>query len=314
MLHTELMNHEINAIRSFNRFYTNILGLHERHLLNSQFTLAEVRVMYELMQTENSTANRLINSLNMDKGYLSRIIKKLETHGLISRQVSHEDARSYTIQMTTEGRQAFAILNQASSAQIAQLTQDLDSAALSDLIKHMHAIKSHLAPPMKKLSVQDISIRRKLLPGDIGHITQLHGQLYHQEQNYGLSFEAYVAASLAEFCLQFDASKDAVWLAEHHDQVMGFLALMHRPQRTAQLRFFIVSPDYRGMGLGKHMMALFMQTLQAKNYRKAYLWTADGLAASASLYQRHGFVLTEEKPSTAFGKPVIEQRYDLHSL
>ncbi len=308
------MKNAIHAIRSFNRFYTNILGLHERHLLNSQFTLAEVRVMYEVMQAKSITASELIAVLNMDKGYLSRIIKKLEKHGLINRQVSTLDGRSFTIKMTATGRQAFSILNKASSAQIADLTQSLDESALTDLIKHMHAIKNHLTPPSNDLNIKDIHIRNQLRPGDIGHIIHLHGRLYHQEQGYGQSFETYVAASLAEFCQQYDEHKDGVWLAEHNEQIIGFLALMHRPQHTAQLRFFIVSPAYRNIGLGKHMMTLFMQALRAKKYQAAYLWTADELPASASLYQRHGFVLTEEKASTNFGKAVTEQRYDLHSL
>ncbi len=163
-----------------------------------------------------------------------------------------------------------------------------------------------------KPSIDDIRFRSSLKPGDMGQIIHLHGKLYHLEQGYGLSLETYVASALTAFCQQYDATKDAVWVAEHQQRMVGFLALMHRPKQTAQLRFFLVLPAYRNIGLGKHMMNLFMQTLTDRNYRCAYLWTAEGLPASAALYRRHGFVLTEEKASTAFGIPLTEQRFDLN--
>ncbi len=138
------MSDAINAIRSFNRFYTNILGLHERHLLNSHFTLAEVRVMYEVMQATQVTASDLTTALNIDKGYLSRIIKKLEKHGLIHRTPAAHDRRKALIEMTPAGQQQFTQLNQASNQQIAELTQALEPSTMRSLVKHMEAIKSIL--------------------------------------------------------------------------------------------------------------------------------------------------------------------------
>jgi len=159
--------------------------------------------------------------------------------------------------------------------------------------------------------LEHVSIRTELQPGDIGYVTYLHGHLYKQEYNYGISFEAYVAQGFYEFYQNYDQSKDAVWICEYKDSIVGFLLLMHRPDDAAQLRYFILKPEFRGCGLGKKLMQLFVDHLHAKKYRSAYLWTTHELPAAAALYTKHGFVLTEEKESDAFGKPLREQKYEL---
>ena len=163
----------------------------------------------------------------------------------------------------------------------------------------------------EKTSISDINIRTSLRPGDIGYVIYLHGFLYSKEYNFGISFESYVALGLHDFCQQYDASKDCVWVCEHEGKIVGFLLLMHRPDNSAQLRYFILSPEYRGIGLGRKLMNLFMDFFHSKGYRSAFLWTTNEQHAAAHLYKSKGFVLTEETNSTAFGKPLKEQRYDL---
>lgn len=160
------------------------------------------------------------------------------------------------------------------------------------------------------VSLDSVVIRHYLKPGDLGLVLWLHGDLYNKEYQYGLSFESYVAAGLHEFYSNYQEDADRVWVCEYNDKVVGFMLLMHRENRTAQLRYFILKPEFRGIGLGKRMMKQFMDFLKEKNYQAAYLWTTHELPAAASLYKRHGFKLTQEKESITFGKPVIEQRYD----
>jgi len=159
---------------------------------------------------------------------------------------------------------------------------------------------------------KNISIRTQLKPGDLGFVIYRHGKLYAGENGYGIAFEAYVAEGLAEFYKFYDAEKDGVWVCESEDKIVGFLLLMHRDKETAQLRYFYLEPEYRGAGLGNRLMQMFMDFLKEKGYRRAYLWTTNEQTAAAALYERHGFRLTEEKPSNAFGKPLIEQRFDLN--
>ncbi len=160
-----------------------------------------------------------------------------------------------------------------------------------------------------RISLDQITIRTELQPGDMGYVTYLHGKLYREEYQYGIEFEHYVANGLSEFYENYDSGLDRAWIAEHQDRIIGFLLLMHRPG-AAQLRYFILHPEYRGIGLGKKLMNLFMEFLIGRGYWSAYLWTTSELFSAAALYTKHGFKLTEQKPSEAFGKKVIEQRYD----
>lgn len=163
---------------------------------------------------------------------------------------------------------------------------------------------------MNKVVLDDISIRTELRPGDIGYVTYMHGALYHREYNYGLQFESYVAKGLCEFFEKYNPERNRIWACEHHDRMIGFLLLMDRGE-AAQLRYFLIEPEYRGIGLGSKLMSLYMDFLRECGYTQSYLWTTHELSSAAFLYKRHGFTLTEEKESTAFGKPLREQRYHL---
>lgn len=140
-------------------------------------------------------------------------------------------------------------------------------------------------------------------------VTYLHGILYKQEFNYGLSLEAYVAEGLYEFYTHYDAARSCIWACEHHGKMVGFLALVNRGD-TAQLRYFFILKEYRGLGLGKRLMELYMGFLQTGGYTSSYLWTTDDCTEAIALYKRYGFRLVEEKATKAFDRPVMEQRYE----
>lgn len=163
----------------------------------------------------------------------------------------------------------------------------------------------------KKINVDELTIRTSLKPGDLGYVIHRHGKIYGDEYGYGVSFEAYVAGGMYEFYKNYNPAKDCVWIAEHNERIVGFLLLMNRGELVAQLRYFYLEAEYRGIGLGRRLMSLYMQFLRSRGYQSSYLWTTHELSAAAALYKREGFTLTEEKPSTAFGKPLNEQRYDV---
>jgi ribosomal protein S18 acetylase RimI-like enzyme len=160
------------------------------------------------------------------------------------------------------------------------------------------------------LKYQNIAIRTGLRPGDLGYATYRHGRIYSRENGYSIAFEAYVASGLADFYFSYDPEQDRVWICEDQNKIVGFLLLMHRGGAAAQLRYFYLEPEYRGIGLGNKLMQLFMDFLREKGYKSAYLWTTNEQTAAAALYEKYGFRLTEEKDSNAFGKPLVEQRFD----
>jgi ribosomal protein S18 acetylase RimI-like enzyme len=159
-------------------------------------------------------------------------------------------------------------------------------------------------------SIEELTIDCTLRPGDLGYVIYMHGHLYGREYHYGIELETYVAKGIYEFYSAYDESKDRVWIARHDGTIAGFLLLMHREQNSAQLRYFILDPAYRGIGLGKKLMEYFMDFLLKTGYESCYLWTTSELYAAIALYKRYGFLLKEELPSSSFGKAVIEQRYE----
>jgi GNAT superfamily N-acetyltransferase len=159
-------------------------------------------------------------------------------------------------------------------------------------------------------AIDEIVIRTELKPGDIGYVIHLHGRLYADEYQYGISFESYVAEGLSEFWKQYDPAKNRIWVCEHQNRIIGFLLLMNRGS-SAQLRYFIIEPEFRSIGLGRKLMQCYVEFMRSAGYKHSYLWTTHELPAAASLYRRFGFELTEEKPSSAFGKPLTEQKYEL---
>jgi GNAT superfamily N-acetyltransferase len=163
---------------------------------------------------------------------------------------------------------------------------------------------------MNNVSLNEISIRTELQPGDLGYVTYMHGALYHKEYNYGLQFESYVAKGLCEFYEKYDPQRNRIWACEHENRMIGFLLLMDRG-KAGQLRYFLIEPEYRGIGLGSKLLNLYMDFLHECGYKESYLWTTHELTTAAALYKRLGYKLTEEKESNSFGKPLIEQRYDL---
>jgi GNAT superfamily N-acetyltransferase len=160
------------------------------------------------------------------------------------------------------------------------------------------------------IQLQDITIRTTLQSGDIGSVTRMHGLLYKREYNYDFHFESYVAAGLHEFAEQYNPARDRVWLCEHNNTFAGSIFLMNRGE-AAQLRYFLLEPAYRGIGLGKTLMELYMDFARQAGYTSSYLWTTHELETAASLYKRYGFQLTEEKTYPAWGKTLSQQRYDV---
>ncbi|WP_273210937.1 GNAT family N-acetyltransferase [Runella zeae] len=146
---------------------------------------------------------------------------------------------------------------------------------------------------------------------DIAAVAQLHDTIYREEFEFGGElFTKYVEDSLREFAQQYQPHKDALWMYEHEGKLIGCIFLMNRGD-AAQLRYFLIHRDFRGLGFGKKLMEMFLKTLRQRHYRSCYLWTVEGLTQAAHLYQKYGFRVTEERLSNNFGITLLEQRYEL---
>ncbi len=300
----------IADVRHFNRFYTGVVGLLDQHILESKYSLSEVRVLYEIGEQEKCTAGQLIAVMKIDGGYLSRILKKFETAGLITRQQSPADGRTFFLQLTAKGRKMMTGLNERSSEQIRQILEPLEMSQRQQVTGAMKTIETVLSGN-SAAPTSDIRIRYDLQPGDIGYLIYLHGELYAKECGYNFEFESYVCKTFQDFLTTYNTNKDRVFLAVADNRIVGAVAILGSSRYLAQLRWFIVHPDYRGRGLGKRLFAEAIAFCREKNYQNVYLMTTSLQNTAIDIYKKAGFRKTGEKFLQLWGQQQYEQRYDM---
>lgn len=300
-----------HGVRRFNRFYTNILGLLDRHLLDSKFSLSEARILYEIDHSKNCTARQLVDDLHIDPGYLSRIIKRFEKLGLIYRLQSPEDGRVYYLYLTDRGKETFSKLDGLSNRQIAQMLERLPEHAQKKLLASMETIETTLSEQSIPIA-EKVAIRYELKPGDVGYLIYLHGVIYAKECGYNHGFEQYVCKTFYDFFENYNPEKDGFWFAEVTGEMIGAIAIVGHSATKAQLRWFILHPQYRGIGLGSRLLREAMQYCQRKGYRNVFLETTEDQKTAIAMYMKAGFRKVAEHPSKAWGKEVLEQTYALN--
>ncbi len=293
----------VAAIRNFNRFYTNVIGLVNQTILESPYSLAEARILLEINQVAACTASDLSGKLQIDPGYLSRILRRFKKEGLVTTARSAQDGRSQILGITAKGRETFRQLSSASDRQLVQLMQQLPPSAQHTLVSHMQAIQNMLSgQPDNSVTI------RSQQPGDAGYIIYRHAVLYSQEYGLAPVFEKYVLQSLATYLEKPDGGQ--ILVAECCGKIVGFIGIMRADAITAQLRWFLIEPEFRGAGLGHKLLAAAMEYCRRQNYRQVFLWTFKGLDTACHLYEKFGFRLTEEKLNHDWQEQVIEQRWD----
>ena len=158
----------------------------------------------------------------------------------------------------------------------------------------------------------DISIRTDLRPGDLGRIISLHGEVYDPLGGYGLTFEAFVGRTIAEFILDNNA-RGRIWLAEQGGRLVGCTAIALRDGDRGQLRWVLVDPSARGRGIGKQLVGSAMDYCHEEGCESVFLETTDGLLESQTLYEKLGFAVTSETVEELWDgpRPLIIMEMDL---
>ncbi len=299
----------VGIIRSFNRYYTNVLGLLNQHFLDSPYSLSEVRVLHEIEKTERCTASMLADTLSMDVGYLSRILKKFQKSGLIEKKQSVEDKRSQYLTVTPLGKENQDQFNERSDHQIEKLVETLPEEEIKMLARNMTTIETILTKG-KNIRRGDINIRDDVRPGDAGYLTYLHGWIYKKEYDYSVAFEGYVAESFYQFLIEYNPEKDRLWCAEHEGEIVGCIGIVGHGER-AQLRWFLLHPNYRGIGLGKDLFEQAMCFAREKGFKRVCLETTNDLTRAIGMYTKAGFVKTAENENRAWRDDLLGLEYEL---
>lgn len=296
------------AVRRFNRFYTRQIGVLREGLLHSPFSLAEVRVLYELAHRENLTAKQLGGELGLDPGYLSRLIGDFERRRLVTRTASPNDARQRHLVLTAAGRRAFAPLDRRAHDEVVQMVGGLAPSEQARLVAAMRTIEGLLSPPP---SAPRGFLIRPPRAGDLGWVVQAHGSLYAAEHGYDQTFEALVADIVAGYVRKFDPKRDGCWIAERDGEAVGAVFVVRKSKSIAKLRLFIVDPSARGLGIGTMLVSTCIRFARQAGYRSMTLWTQADLLAARQIYERAGFHRTTAEAHHSFGQDLVGETWEL---
>jgi DNA-binding MarR family transcriptional regulator/N-acetylglutamate synthase-like GNAT family acetyltransferase len=305
----KVTNDRIQAVRRFNRFYTRRIGVLGAGHLHSQFTLTEVRVLYEVAHRRQPTASEISTDLDLDPGYLSRILRKFEQLGYIARKRSSTDSRQTHLSLTRKGTTVFAPLDRRANLEVAEMLGRMSDREQSRVLQAMSAIESALGPATT--SAPSSYVLRQHRPGDMGMVIHRHGVLYNQEYGWDERFEALVADIAARFIQDFDPARERCWIAERDGQFLGCVFLVRKSANVAKLRMLLVEPSARGIGLGKRLVDECIRFARQAGYRKVTLWTNNILHTARHIYEQAGFKLVHEGPHEEFGEGLIAQTWDL---
>lgn len=299
----------VAALRRFNRFHARQISVLDRRIPESEFSLSEVRVLYELAHLEQCSASDLAGALGLDAGYLSRMLRAFEKRGLLTRRASDSDARRTLLSLSPAGARAFASLDRRAEAQMAGLLAGLSTAARTELVGAMRAIEHALGAPQPPPTPYLI---RPPHAGDLGWVVHRHGVLYAQEYGWGQRFEALVARIVADFVNDFDARRERCWIAERNGENVGSIFVVAKSKKVAQLRLLLVEPSARGLGIGRRLVSECVRFARQAGYREMILWTHDVLDAARHLYEDAGFRLASEKRHKLFGPRLTGQSWSLN--
>jgi len=301
------------AVRRFNRFYTRQIGVLRKTFLDSPYSLAEARVLYEIASRRAPTASDIARALDLDAGYLSRLLQKFERRGLIRRTASARDARQSHLSLTPRGRRAYAPLERRSQREASVMLERLAPADRSRVMAAMQTIEGLLdneSKPRLQRAGADYTLRAPI-PGDFGWIVRRHAEIYAQEYGWTEPFEGLCAQIVADFANDYDQKRERCWIAEMDGAPVGCVFLVKDSAKVARVRLLLVDPKARGLGLGARLVDECVRFARRAGYKKITLWTHSILSAARHVYQKAGFRLTGTERHNSWGRPVTSEFWDL---
>jgi DNA-binding MarR family transcriptional regulator/predicted N-acetyltransferase YhbS len=303
------------AVRRFNRFYTRRIGVLHENLADTSFSLTASRLLWELAHREQTTAAELARDLDLDPGYVSRLLRDFKEQKLIRGERLPADARHLHLTLTPAGRRAFAPLDRQSAADVERLLAGLADDEQRRLLRAMAEIEQLLGERRGTAPW----LLRAPHPGDIGWVVSRHGRIYADEYGWDARFEALVARIAADFVDHFDAAHEACWIAEREGSAVGCVFLVQARDDasgapvdgSAQLRLLLVEPAARGLGIGARLVDECERFARARGYRRIVLWTNSVLVAARAIYAMAGYRLVASEPHESFGHPLIGETWEL---
>ncbi|HEV2098744.1 MAG TPA: helix-turn-helix domain-containing GNAT family N-acetyltransferase [Stellaceae bacterium] len=298
----------VDAVRRFNRLYTKKIGVLRDRYLKTQFSLAEARVLYELAHRKDATASEVGRELDLDPGYLSRILRSFEARGLIAKTQSERDGRRSLLDLTRQGEAAFATLDQRSRDAIAGLVSEMRNNELSRLVTAIRQVETLLGEQPQSPTPYLLRSHRA---GDMGWVVHRHAVLYGQEYRFDQRFEALVADVVAQFLRNYDPEREHCWIAEKDAEIVGSIFVVRDSDTLAKLRLLLVEPSARGLGIGHRLVEECIGFARQAGYRTMTLWTQNVLTAARRIYREAGFRCVAQESHSNFGPEVVGEIWEL---
>ena len=299
-------NDVITEIRGFNRFYTNILGLLDQHIIDSGYSLTEARIIFEIGKTDTCTANQLCSILDIDRSYMSKIINKFEKQQLVNRTICSTDNRNIEIHMTDKGKAVLHELEKNANRQIEELILKLNNAEWEELINGIRVVKKYFSRATKSIKI------RPYREDDIPYVIDRQLSLYEAERNFTTDiWKKYLTQGVLALVERFDSEKDCIFILECNGSPAGCVAITHTKDNMAQLRYFFLEPELRGLGVGTDLLNKALSFCREKKYSHVFLWTVSAQEAARILYKKAGSEITETSENESWGIPVLEEKWDL---
>ncbi|GGM74115.1 MarR family transcriptional regulator [Longimycelium tulufanense] len=298
----------VAMVRAFNRFYTNVIGVLRNGMLGTAYSLTEARVLYELAQREHTEVAELRRTLDIDAGYLSRLLARFESAGLVARERSRLDGRRQVIRLTDRGTATYAELDTRSARQVRGLLEPLDEPQQRQVIAAMTTIQTLLGDPEGRAAPTPVTLRPPR-SGDYGWVVHRHAALYARDHGWDETFEVAVARLVADFLQRRDLRREAAWIAELDGQPVGSVFCTAVDATTATLALLLVEPTARGHGIGTALVEECVRFARHAGYQRMTMCTADILEAGARLARRAGFQPTQAEPRERFGQRFLRQEW-----
>ncbi|HEY3191843.1 MAG TPA: helix-turn-helix domain-containing GNAT family N-acetyltransferase [Solirubrobacterales bacterium] len=296
-------DHRVADFRAFNRFYTRQLGFLQQHYLNSPYTLTEGRIIYELANRAETEVAELRRYLDLDAGYLSRVLDRFGRQGLITRERSSADRRRQLVRLTAKGRAAFRTLDRRARQDLAALLDERSDEQQRRLVEAMSAIRTVLGEPLdrRRVEIRDAGL------ADHGWVLERHAHLYADQEGWGEGFVALVAGIITEYLNDHDPEREKTWISELDGERAGAVYCVRKSDDVAQLRLLFVESWARGLGIGSGLVDECIRFARAKGYKRMILWTNSSLHSARRIYDAVGFEQTNEEPHPAFPDGTVGQ-------
>lgn len=312
---------DVEAVRRFNRFYTREIGVLQEKLLHSAFSLAEGRVLYEIAYDGSTgtrrpagpTAADIAKALDLDGGYLSRILQRFVRRRLVTRTISTADGRQAHLGLTARGRSALVPLERLAREHVADMLRPLSPPARRRIVDAMELIQQSIRERHARVDeggLGPVTVRAHRA-GDMGWIVSRQSALYAEEYGWTTEYEALASEIVAQFLKTFDSTRERCWIAERNAAPAGAVMVVKHSDTVAKLRLLHVERWARGAGIGRRLIDECVRFSQRVGYEKITLWTQANLLAARHLYRAAGFTCVAAEPHHRFGKDLIAETWEL---